>query len=276
MRHLGPLLAATLLSGCGGQEGAPDTPATDRGARPEAPAVAEPEEEPPQGPSGGLLLWLAEGLALSHEQQLQLAERVGEAAWSYDTTLRRLDFEDRASFPAQLLGSESHASGTWLWAWANEQSALPPEVTALSRQLRRLGDERGIPELTTPQLALAPALSAALLAAAAAGTLPGVRAWYRGPTDHGAAWLLIDDPDDLELPAPTTARTLRVLTEVLANLPRALPALDHGVLVRSYLARRGFLLTEDGPTLRARHPDGANVEVEFDPAGRIATMRGHA
>jgi hypothetical protein len=48
-------------------------------------------------------------------------------------------FGDDLRFPLQLLGSESHLGGTWLWAWADAQSNLPPALLHLAGWPRDYG-----------------------------------------------------------------------------------------------------------------------------------------
>ncbi|WP_326741042.1 DUF6882 domain-containing protein [Streptomyces sp. NBC_01022] len=73
--------------------------------------------------------------------------------WDLDQTTGIISwtFPDKtASAPAQILGSFSSASGSWLWAWANE-SILP----AMSRDagvFRDWAEAQGHPHLAQPKI----------------------------------------------------------------------------------------------------------------------------
>lgn len=75
--------------------------------------------------------------------------------WDLDQTSGtiRWTFSDRvAEAPAQILGSFSPSSGTWLWAWAND--SLLPSMRTASDEVRSWGERNGQTMLTTPKLTL--------------------------------------------------------------------------------------------------------------------------
>jgi hypothetical protein len=86
-------------------------------------------------------------------KQLHLGELVGKSRWAFDST-GILSFGNNHHWHAQILGTESYETNTWLWAWANTGSNLPPAVVQSSLQMKRLGEEQSIPELIQPQLPL--------------------------------------------------------------------------------------------------------------------------
>ena len=69
-------------------------------------------------------------IGTSFARQLALADYLGECRWQVDVVGGTIHFEDKGSYPIQLLGSESEMEGTWLWAWANEMlvQEVKPEV----------------------------------------------------------------------------------------------------------------------------------------------------
>lgn len=68
------------------------------------------------------------GIAL--EKQLAISDRIAELDWNVDMSAGTATFGNDLTLPIQMLGSVSHQSNTWLWAWANNQAqiALPPIV----------------------------------------------------------------------------------------------------------------------------------------------------
>lgn len=92
--------------------------------------------------------------ARSFDKQLHLGDLIGECDWNVDLKQGLLSFQDRYSWRIQILGTESTRGNTWLWAWANVASNLPPNLIEASLQLREFGKEHGIPEFTEAKLSL--------------------------------------------------------------------------------------------------------------------------
>lgn len=75
---------------------------------------------------------------------------------SVDVPDGRVDFGRGRTYPIQIVGSESAADGSWLWAWANPSPNLRDELLQSARRLREAGDEAAVRELRTPRLAPMP------------------------------------------------------------------------------------------------------------------------
>jgi hypothetical protein len=93
-------------------------------------------------------------IAFSLDLQLFFSDMIEDYDWQYDFESGLLAFGNQYRWQALLLGTESEASGTWLWAWANEASNIPAHLLVASLALKAYGEQHGIPELTTPQLPL--------------------------------------------------------------------------------------------------------------------------
>ena len=72
----------------------------------------------------------------SFDKQLHLSEVVGDSDWHFDVGKGLLSFNADHSWDAQVLGTESEATHTWLWSWANTASNLPPEVIEAAEMMR--------------------------------------------------------------------------------------------------------------------------------------------
>ncbi len=86
--------------------------------------------------------------SVSFDRQLLLADLIGDLPWAYDLQTGVLAFGYRFAWHADILGTESQESGTWLWSWANEGGNIPEQQQAASLKLKALGEEHGIAELT--------------------------------------------------------------------------------------------------------------------------------
>jgi hypothetical protein len=51
---------------------------------------------------------------------MALSDLIGERGWQLDLTSGTVTFGDDLRYHIQILGTERHDDGTWLWAWASE------------------------------------------------------------------------------------------------------------------------------------------------------------
>lgn len=109
------------------------------------PAIQQPENKPAYKTEQELIAAYG-GIAL--EKQMDLGDVIGSNSWNADMTKGTISFGENLTFPIQVLGTYSHSSQTWLWAWANEQSGLPANIIQQSLQLKKYGDDNGIDLLT--------------------------------------------------------------------------------------------------------------------------------
>ena len=129
--------------------------------------------------------------ASSFAKQLHLAELVEGLDWHLDLATGILSFGDRYAWHVQLLGTEAEETQTWLWAWANDASNLPPSLLQAALHLKTFGEEQEVPELATSMFPL-DGIDGHFLAMIANG-ICRADAYYRCPYDGGAAFLLIQD-----------------------------------------------------------------------------------
>ena len=190
------------------------------------------------------------GLA-AYERQLAFAEQVGDLPWLLRQEDRSLSLGDRHEFPAQLLGSESESSHTWLWAWANTTVSQAFAERALDA--RSIGEKQGIDVLVAPQFNLDRVGSAHFLAMATCGAL-GSGPYYRCPYDNGAAFVMIDVPPLMRPGGDLPQRLNHFLLTAIVDLPM----LNSRRAIEGYLADimvatnqvQGGLQPEDGPMLQ--------------------------
>lgn len=199
-------------------------------------------------------------------RQFALADYLGERSWNVDIGAGTAAFGDDLTFAIQLLGTESQHGGTWLWAWANTQSNIPPELLRAGEWIRDYGRQQLVPELTEPSVPLDHA-DGHMLAMLSAG-LTG-RGYYRGPYDGGALFFLLEGlPDSVLAPVPPV-RIIGILTEALQRYE-----LDHREAVASFLGQQGFAVSGTAATITASHPGGSRLLVELDDQGRVQRFDG--
>lgn len=208
----------------------------------------------------------AEHVATGLARQLALGDLIEDRGWQLDLGTGTVTFGDDLRYQIQLLGTESHGDGTWLWAWANEASNLPPALLRLCGWLRDHGRREGIAELTEPTFPLdrADGHRLALLASGLTG-----RCYYRGPYPGGALFFHLDDAPP-EITAPVLPeRALSVLGQVIQTFP-----VDHRVAVESFLRQQSWRVEAAPAALLAQHASGSTLQVDFDTLGRVSNMSG--
>jgi hypothetical protein len=82
------------------------------------------------------------GIAL--EKQHNFGEIITENNWNIDMETGMISFGDNLVFPFQILGTFSHSSESWLWAWANEKSGIPEKLMEQALILKKYGEDNGI------------------------------------------------------------------------------------------------------------------------------------
>lgn len=201
---------------------------------------------------------------LATEQQLHLADVIGERAFAVDLDTGRVRFGGELTYGAELLGSEAPGPGTWMWAWANP-SGFNAEVTRTARALRELGRERGWPAFTEGEVPLDGNVTGPRMAIAGVGHA-GAPAHYAAPLGGGGrAYLLLDGPG-LELPPPGVPRLVTVLSTVLTQGEVE----DWPAALGYFAGQRGLGLKRRAETFLLSSPElEGRVRVGFDDLGRV-------
>ena len=183
------------------------------------------------------------------------------AAWSVALDLAQLQIGYR-TFNAQLLGTYSHQSDTFLWSWANPGAGhWPRQVIDIASELRAWGERPGYAVFREPKIAAGWVKPYEL--AWVAGELVGGIPIFVGRSGITTAFLAVtglDDPPDVQLlsPAYIPGVILELHLYIAAN-PRN--------CVRTFAHRLGFDLEDDDRSIRARRQDCTFV-VTFDDRGR--------
>lgn len=203
------------------------------------------------------------GTALA--RQLALADLLEDRSWAVDITAGTATFGDDLTYRIQLLGTESHGDGTWLWAWANSESGLPDTVLRAASWLRERGRASGLAELTDPGFALdrADGHRLALLASGLTGNC-----YYRGPYPGGALFFQLEGVPAAVLAPVSPERATTVLTQAIQAY-----ALDHRTVVESFFTQQGWRVEASATAVTGHHPGGTALRIAFDELGRIGEIR---
>ncbi|MCA9803725.1 MAG: hypothetical protein KC777_17260 [Cyanobacteria bacterium HKST-UBA02] len=209
-------------------------------------------------------------IAASFDKHVQLEELLGDDwSWNLDmsTALLTLTIKgDTLDIPFQVLGSESHVSGTWLWSWANQASNLPEKVLDAALKLRAQGEDQEIPELTEASLPLE-AVSGHMLSLVARG-ICGADAFFCGPYENGGVFLLLTDFPQLPVPENPAVRMTSIFPLLVSNVPVD----NHRAAFEGYAKYYGFVTEQDQSEVVARHEKFGELVAEFDEMNRMTSL----
>ena len=203
--------------------------------------------------------------AHAFDMQHYFSELVGESSWDVDLGSGRIIFGTR-SWRIQLLGTESEASGTWLWAWANTESNIPAHLLVASLALKAYGELHNIPELTTPQFSL-DQIDGHALALLASG-ICDANAYYRCPYEGGALFVLIMDDNFPKCQDPPLQRIATVFPQAIASLE--IP--DHKLALSGYLDSYGLSHEQDGDKIVVKEDGEPVLTATFDELNRLTNL----
>lgn len=212
-------------------------------------------------------------IGMSLQKQLALGDFLGKHSWRLDLGKGTVDFGKgpglfgkRRVYPIQVLGSEAEDSGTWLWAWANAESQIPPGLMRAVDRIKAFGEDESIAPLTIAELSSSE-YDGHLLASVAAG-IADADCYYRGPYPGGAVFFLIFETPLRSAPPPPAVRVVNVLTQAISTFAVS----DHRAMARAYLEAEGFRLETDGPGWIATDGSGRSLSIAFDEQGRIGRV----
>jgi hypothetical protein len=206
-------------------------------------------------------------VAAAFDKQLALSELIGDSGWSFDMDQGILAFGSSYHFKVQLLGTESDVSSSWLWAWANEQSGIPDALLEAAHQLRTYGQQNQIDALTEPAYDLQPNLHGHFLSMVASIVCKG-DAYYRGPYDGGALFMLIKDPAFPRSTVDPALRIVSIFPELIMNVEIS----DHQVAFAYYLRYYHAEVSSRERSVVGKFNSGKVVTAAFDGANRLERL----
>ncbi len=90
---------------------------------------------------------LEQNAGLSFEKQQIFNDLTGALAWNINLNTGTLSFGN-LEFPIQVIGSLSFNDYSWMWGWANSKSGIPENLLGNALELKRIGENKQIRELT--------------------------------------------------------------------------------------------------------------------------------
>lgn len=204
------------------------------------------------------------GIAL--DKQRNLFNVIGELNWGVDMTAGEISFGSNLHFPMQVLGSFSHSSETWLWAWANTQSNIPENLLKQARELKRYGEAHGIDLLAGAEFAAEPN-DLHLIGMIASGMFDS-SAYYLANYGQGTLVVTFDSQLIDEQSMEDNVRISTVFPELIS-----LFEMNHKNALRHYLTAKGYALTEEQYKIVGIKNEN-RLTAEFDNSFRMKSLNG--
>ncbi len=208
-------------------------------------------------------------VAATFDKQLFLDDTVGELdGWEFDMETGILDFGGEHQWNAQVLGTESEESGTWLWAWANEGSQIPDEVLVAAKSLRKLGEDNGLDELCMARLPV-DQYDGHFWSTIATG-LCKADAYYRGSYEGGAVFLLIKDDRYYREIADPLGRLRIVFLQAISTYTIG----NQKDALLGHVEFLGLSIEMQGEGVLIKDNNGNQLVAEFDDKSRLTSLAG--
>ncbi len=219
-------------------------------------------------PSNVLQTYLERYALITLEKQDKLESLIKDRMHELDLDAGVIRFDD-LQFPMQILGTESDNTLTWLWAWADEQTEIPPALMQSAIQLRNWGANEGLAEFTLPSVDLDRA-DGHIIAMIGAEVCQA-SCYYRDSYEGGAVLLLLFDKLIDDQPPFNRERLRRLLSDIFSRYE-----INHRDTILSYLRLKNLSPIEDRNLISCELESGERLNAEFDITGRLIKINGAA
>ena len=208
-------------------------------------------------------------IGLAFEKQMDLEDIIYGKPWQIDMAKQQLVFGDDLYCSFQLLGTFSHSSETWLWAWGNEQSQLPKNIIEQSLELKKIGEKNNIELLKFPKFD-ATEDDLHLFGIIASGMFNSSGYYV---ADYGQGTLVLtfnnENIEQIHKKNDTHNRVASVIPQLIANYD-----VNHYAAIKHYLLAKNYQITfDDGLKLIATKGEN-QISAEFDNSSRLIGLKG--
>lgn len=203
--------------------------------------------------------------AIGLDKQHNLAEIIGERDWQVDLDQQKIYFGDDLSYSIQVLGSFSFDSESWLWAWANVQQGLAPELIQQANALKAYGEQHNISFLTEA-MSECEETTAHLVGMLASGLFAN-SCYYAARHEHGIFLVSFTDPAIDAVASLDQARISSVFPQIIS-----LFEMNHHNALQHYLTDKEFRLDKVSPTQIVAHKHNVTVSAAFDELSRLTAL----
>ncbi len=189
--------------------------------------------------------------------QNRMGELIGDSGWNVDLKSGTIKFGD-SIYKSGVLGTESHTSGTWLWAWENTEGGLPEIAAAPSRRAKKLLPD--CPEFTNGKFMLDELHTGHNLSMICCAASKKDICYYRCPHSEGAAFVTVEGLPESVFAPLSAQELLRQYMEIVSAF-----YCDHRLLAAGLLYMSGVPFVAEGASLTAEFSD-RKLRFDFEPS----------
>lgn len=204
---------------------------------------------------------------ITFDKQIDFGDFIGDNNWNVDITKEEIYFGDNIVLPIQVLGTFSHSSETWLWAWANSKSGLPESITNQSLQLKKYGEDNGIDLLRNSEFDAS--INDLHLIGLIASGMFNSSGYYIADYGQGAMVVTIKSEKVDNSREENHLRILTIFPQLISQFE-----MNHKHALTNYLTERGYTITENGLKLTATNKE-KTITAEFDELSRLTKLNGN-
>lgn len=202
----------------------------------------------------------------SFDKQIDLEEVIGNNNWNVDMNIGEISFGENLVFPIQVLGTFSHSSETWLWAWANTKSGLSESITKDAQQLKKYGEETEIDLLKNSEFD-ATENDLHIIGLIASG-ICNASGYYIANYGQGSMIVCIHSDKINKVNKNDLHRILTVFPQLISQYE-----INHNYALTNYLMVKGYEISENGNKLTATK-NRQTITAKFDELSRLIKLNG--
>jgi len=202
---------------------------------------------------------------LSFEKQLIFGDFIGSHGWQLDLGKGSILFGD-IEFPIQVIGSLSFNTSSWMWGWANTQSGIPENLLVQSRQLKALGEEKNIKELTDGHFNVEEGFEHKIGMLACGQFL--TKSYYCANYGQGTLVITIDDNRIPGIEMDKIEKVLTCFPQLIGGI-----SIHHENAFLNYLIDLGFNIHQTEQKIEGLRNTKV-VRAEFDALNRLTSLTG--
>ena len=201
------------------------------------------------------------------EKQEQLAQYLGDHAMELDLDAGVVRFTGNIEFPFQVLGTESDNTLTWLWAWSEEQTEVPENLTQAARELRAWGEQNNLEEFTLPSIDLDRADGT--MFSLIASEVCSASCYYRDQYEGGSLFVLLTGRAITGQPGFDRAGLVRRFRDLTT-----LYEFDHRKALSAYFRSKNLPWSQANMIGSGELANGERLVAEFNEKGRLRSING--
>lgn len=201
---------------------------------------------------------------ISMEKQENVIELIGNKAWSADMIEGFLTFDNTLVFPAQILGSVSYTTNTWLWIWGNKNAEYSKKMITQANDLKKYGELQSIHELASSSFDVHEN-DWHKIGIIAVG-LYNYSFYYSADYGKGSAVFTVNSEEINKNMKTNPENVLKIFPKLISIFE-----MNHKNTFKHYLLEKGFSISEDKQNINGKHGD-FSLKAEFDELNRLIKL----